>query len=219
MKKFIFGALVLAAVSVSAQIDLRNTRFGVTGGYNFSRVSNAHNPSGPMHTGQGGLMALIPIDGYDMFYIQPEIVYYGAGETGKDKEAVGKPGYDAIYANNYISVPLYFKAYFSENETEFFGLLGPRFNFLISQKVENPSIQAYTIEGDQYANGKANGFEVGVGGGVGFSYKRKLEISGRYDVGISNTYPGLMTENGADPNIQKKKSQQVASVVLSYIFE
>lgn len=164
-------------------------------------------------------MALIPIDGYDMFYIQPEIVYYGAGETGKDKYAVGKSGYDAIYANNYISVPLYFKAYFSENETEFFGLLGPRFNFLINQKVENPSKQAYTIEGDQYANGEANGFEFAIGAGLGFSYKRKLEISGRYDVGISNTYPGLMTENGADPNIQKKKSQQVASVVLSYIFE
>lgn len=224
MKKLIFGAAVLASLSLSAQIDFGSTRFGITGGYNYSRVSNAHNPSGPLHTAQGGLLALIPIDSYDMFYIQPEVVYYGAGESGKDKDAVGKSGYDAVYANNYISVPIYFKAYFSENESEFFGMVGPRFNFLINQKVENtPLGKPYYLPEDQPGyegvNGKAANFNFAVGAGVGFSYKRKLEISGRYDVGLSNTYPGLMAEGGADPNIQKKKSEQVASVVLSYIFD
>ncbi|MDO5615723.1 MAG: porin family protein [Cruoricaptor ignavus] len=219
MKKMIFGALVLASFNLDAQIDLRNTRFGLIGGYNFSRVQNAHNPSGARHTLQGGITALIPIDNYDQFYIQPEVVYYGSGETGKDKNYKNRTGYNALYANDYISVPIYFKGYFSEAESEFFGLIGPRFNFLINQKIENPAKQAYTKEGDQYANGKAASFNFAIGAGVGFSYKRKLEISARYDLGISNTYPGLMTENGSDPNIQKKKSQQVASVVLNYVFD
>ncbi|MEC5395468.1 porin family protein [Bergeyella sp. RCAD1439] len=219
MKKLVLGLALSASTALAAQIDFSSTRFGIIGGYNYSRVQNAHNPSGPRHTLQGGVTALIPIDNYDQFYIQPEVVYYGAGETGRDKRVKGRPGYDALYANNYISVPIYFKGYFSEAETEFFGLIGPRFGFLINQKVENPSRQAYTLEGDQYAKGKSKGFNLAIGGGIGFSYKRKLEISGRYDVGLSNTYPGLMTENGSDPNIQKKKSQQVASIVLNYIFD
>ena len=219
MKKIFFGTAILGSLSLSAQIDFSSTRFGVTGGYNYSRVQNAHNPSGARHTMQAGLLALIPIDSNDQFYLQPEVVYYGAGETGKDKTQIGKTGYNATYANNYISVPLYFKGYFSEAESEFFGLIGPRFNFLINQKVENPAKKAYTVEGDGIADGKAAGFGWGIGAGVGFSYKRKLELSGRFDAGISNTYPGLMTEGGADPNIQKKKSQHVVSLNLSYIFD
>ncbi len=182
-------------------------------------MQNAHNPSGPRHTLQAGLLALIPVDNKDQFYLQPEVVYYGAGETGREKAQAGKVGYDAVYANNYISVPVYLKGYFSEAESEFFGMFGPRFNFLINQKVTKPAKQAYTIEGDQYANGKAAAFGWGLGAGIGYSYKRKLELTGRFDAGISNTYPGLMTENGADPNIQKKKSQHVVSLNLSYIFD
>lgn len=171
---------------------------------------------------QGGILALIPIDDSYQFYLQPEVVYYGAGETGKEKDAKGQPGYDAVYANNYISVPIYFKGYFSEAESEFFGLIGPRFNFLVNQKVTDPSKPYYDPDVSQEgtgANGKANGFNFAVGAGIGFSYKRQLELSVRYDLGLSNTYKGLMTEGGSDPAIQKKKSEQVLSVGLSYIFD
>jgi hypothetical protein len=65
-----------------------------------------------------------------MFYLQPEIEYLGAGENGQNS---------AVYAGNYISVPIYFKAYFSEAESEFFGQLGPRFGFLMNQSIKNPS--------------------------------------------------------------------------------
>lgn len=223
MKKLVFGIFLFAAATASAQIDLSSTRFGITAGGNYSRVSNAHNPSGPRYTFQAGVLALIPIDNSDQFYIQPEVVYYGAGESGKDPEAKGKPGYDAMYANNYISVPLYFKGYFSEAESEFFGLIGPRFNFLMNQKVENPapSKPFYAVEQlDAYPNlnGKASTFNFGIGAGIGFSYKRQLELAVKYDVGLSNTYKGLMGEKG-DPNTQKKKSEQVLSLGLSYIFE
>lgn len=224
MKRLFLGITFLSTVLLTAQIDFRNTRFGIIGGYNFSKVQNAHNPSGPRHTLQGGITALIPVDQYDQFYIQPELVYYGAGETGKDKKAKGRKGYDAIYGNDYISLPIYFKGYFSEAESEFFGLAGIRFSYLLKQKIQNPSKEVYTIEGEQYsygvsANGKANSFDFGIGAGVGYSYRRKLEIGLRYDVGLSNTYPGLMTESGNDPSIQKKKSQQVASLLINYIFD
>lgn len=218
-KLFIISALCAATV-LSAQIDLRSTRFGITGGGTYSRVSNAHNPSGPRFSGFGGVLALIPVDNNDQFYLQPGIEYLGAGESGKDKDAVGAPGYDAVYANNYISVPIYFKGYFSEAESEFFAIAGPKFNFLLSQNVENAPLR-YTVEGDPATgiNGKAAGFNLAVGLGVGFSYKRMLEIFGRYDLGVTNTYKGLMNETTGDPNIGKKKSEQVLSVGLSYIFQ
>ncbi|WP_027377794.1 porin family protein [Kaistella palustris] len=220
MKKLVTSAALCAAALLSAQIDLSSTRFGITAGGTYSRVSHAHNPSGPLYGAYAGFLALIPVDSNDQFYIQPEVEYLGAGESGKDKDAKNAVGYNAVYANNYISVPIYFKGYFSEAESEFFALAGPKFNFLISQKVTDAPLR-YTIEGDPATgiNGKAASFNFAVGVGLGYSYRRKLEITGRYDFGLSNTYKGLMNEVASDPNITKNKSEQVLSLGLSYIFQ
>lgn len=223
MKKLFLSLAMAMATMLSAQIDFSQTRFGVIAGGNYSRVKNAHNPSGPRYTVQAGATALIPIGQDDMLYIQPEIVYYGAGETGKDPNvSKDSKGYNALYANNYISIPIYFKGYFSEAESEFFGLFGPRFNFLVNQKVTNPSRDYYNVNGSEGGayNGKTNSFNFALGAGIGFSYKRQLELSLRYDLGLSNTYKGLMGElTGNDPNADKKKSEQVLSLTLNYIFK
>lgn len=222
MKKLILSSALLSAVLVSAQIDFSSTRYGITAGGTYSRVSNAHNPSGPRFSFYGGALALIPIDSNDQFYIQPQLEYFGAGESGKDKDAKGTSGYDAVYANNYISVPIYFKGFFSEAESEFFAMAGPRFSFLVNQKVTNPSKDYYNLD-EQVAypgvNGKANSFNFGVGLGIGYSYMRQVELAVRYDFGLSNTYKNLMNEPGTDANIAKKKSEQVLSIGLSYIFK
>lgn len=214
MKKFLLASALAFSTLSFAQIDFSSTRFGVTAGGNYSRVKNAHNPSGARFAFQGGVLALIPMGGSNQFYLQPEVVYYGAGESGKDKDAKGVKGYDAVYANNYISVPVSFKGYFSEAESEFFGLIGPRFNFLLDQKVKNESREIYRT--DQL--GKASSFNLAIGAGLGYSYKRQLELALKYDFGLSNTYPNL-DESKLDPNSAKKKSEQVISLSLSYIFE
>lgn len=223
MKKILFAAVLLFSTFSFAQLDFSSTRFGATAGVNYSRVRNAHNPSGPIYAAQAGVLAMIPISSDDQFYLQPEVVYYGAGETGKDKDAKGTPGYNAVYANTYISVPIYGKAYFSEAESEFFGMFGPRFNFLVNQKVTDPSKPFYTEEGVEVpavgnVNGKASSFSFALGFGIGYSYKRKLEIAAKFDLGLSNIYKGLNKEPGSDPNIRKGKTEQVASIGLSYIF-
>ncbi|MBV8328672.1 porin family protein [Chryseobacterium sp.] len=222
MKKLLLAsALTLSALSFG-QVQWKNTRFGLTGGVNYSRVANAHNPSGPRYTGQGGVLALIPVGKANQFFIQPEVSYYGAGETGKDKDAKGRDGYDAVYANNYLSVPLYFKGYFSEAASEFFGLAGPRFNFLLNQNVKNAPLSRPYYDPDVVdpanpsVNGKAKSFNWGIGLGVGYSYKRQLEVAVKYDIGLSDTYPGLAKEKGGT---DKKKSEQVLALTLSYIFK
>jgi hypothetical protein len=222
MKKFLLASALAFSTLSFAQIDFASTRFGVTAGGNYSRVKNAHNPSGPRYAFQGGVLALIPIGKDHQFYLQPEVTYYGAGETGKDKDAKNMDGYNAVYANNYLSVPIYFKGYFSEAESEFFGMIGPRFNFLLNQNVKNvPAARAYynpdvTDPSLPGVNGKAKGFNFGLGIGLGYSYKRQLEFAVKYDLGLSNTYPGLDNE---PKGTTKNKSEQVISVGLSYIFK
>jgi hypothetical protein len=222
MKKFLLASAVVFSTMSFAQIDFSSTRFGITAGGNYSGVKNAHNPSGKRFTVQAGVLALIPVGNENQFFLQPEVVYFGAGETGKNKDSKGTDGYDAVYANNYLSVPINFKGYFSEDESEFFGLVGPRFNFLLSQKVKNAPLSRPYYDPDVVdpslpnVNGKASSFNFGVGIGVGYSYKRQLELTAKYDFGISNTYPGLKGEpKGSD----KSKSEQVLSLTLSYIFE
>ena len=225
MKKIFFGIALFSAAVVSAQVDFRSTRFGLLLGGNYSRVSNAHNPSGPRYTLQGGILGLIPIGENDQFYLQPELTYFGAGETGKAKDSKGKDGYNAVYANNYLSLPISFKGYFSEAESEFFALAGPRFSYLLSQKVKNaPANRPYyypdaTDPDYPEISGNASKFNFGLGIGAGYSYKRQLELTVRYDLGLSNTYPKLVEKWTGDFSSEKSKSEQVFSVSLSYIFQ
>lgn len=223
MKKLLLITALLSIATISAQIDFSSTRFGITAGPNYSRVQNAHNPSGPRYAFFAGVVALIPIDNNNQFYFQPEVLYVAAGETGKDKNYKDRAnsGYDALYAADYISVPINFKGYFSEAESEFYAFGGPRFDFLISQKVEDPSRDIYNVGTPPEFYGTAGSFNFNLGLGVGYSYKRQLEIFAKYDIGLSNAYPDLKNspENTIDPSVAKKKSQQILSVGLSYIFE
>jgi len=225
MKKFLLASALAFSTLSFAQIDFSSARFGVLAGGNYSRVKNAHNPSGPRFTFQAGALALIPVGSENQFFLQPEVLYYGAGETGKDKDAKNADGYNAVYANNYLSVPVFFKGYFSEAESEFFGLVGPRFNFLLSQTTKNAPVGRPYYDPDvtdpshPEISGKANGFNFGVGLGVGYSYKRQLELTLMYDFGISNTYPKLVESWTKYADTEKSKSEQVLSIGISYIFQ
>lgn len=222
MKKIFFGSLFLCSFLSQAQIDFRSTEFGAVVGGTYSRVRNAHNPSGARISVLGGFVAQVPIGIGEQYYLQAEALYFGAGEGGDRKYEDAKGKEHSVYANNYLSVPVNFKAYFSEAESEFFGLIGPRFNFLIDQKIKNPSRLVYTEDGDPEHpgfNGKANSFNIGLGAGVGFSYKRQLEIALKYDIGLSNAYPDLVEAWTLDPDTQKKKSEQVISLGLTYFFK
>lgn len=221
IKKLILTSALSAATFMSAQIDFRSTRFGVTAGPTYSRVQNAHNSSGPRVSVMGGVQALTPVGTDDQFYIQTEVLYLGAGEGGDRKYEDKKNLAHAVYGNNYISVPISFKGYFSEGESEFFALAGPRFNFLLNQTIKNLPPKKEYYAADKY--GKANSFNLGVGLGFGYSYKRQLEIAIKYDLHLSNAFPDLKNSpeeiDTMDPSIAKKKTEHVISLGLSYFFE
>lgn len=214
LQRLILASVVLISNQVFSQVDFSSTRFGLIAGPDYSRVQNAHNPSSAKVAFYGGALALIPIGGDDMFYLQPQIEYLSAGEKG---------GTNTVYTNNYISVPVYFKAYFSEAESEFFGQLGPRFAFLLNQKVENSPLKYYNGQQvpiyDLNYFGKSASFDLAFSAGIGFSYKRKWEIVGRFDYGITNTLPDLKGKEPQDPATNSTKRQHVLSAGISYIFD
>ncbi|MGV4412911.1 porin family protein [Chryseobacterium sp. T1] len=219
MKKLFLTTALSVAATMSAQIDFSATRFGITAGPTYSRVQNAHNPSGSRVSVMAGVQALTPVGSDDQFYIQTEVLYLGAGEGGDRKIEKNRNVSHAVYGNNYISVPISFKGYFSEDENEFFALVGPRFNFLIGQTIKNPAKESYKV--DTY--GKANSFNFGAGAGFGYSYKRQLELVLKYDIHLSNAYPNLKNSpeeiRTMDPSVARKKTEHVISVGLSYFFE
>lgn len=214
MKKLILGAAVFLFGIASAQIEFENTRFGIIAGPSYSGVKNAHYPSAKRWAFFGGAFAEIPVQigwSTDQFYIQPEVVYMGAGETGSRDDVKRK------YHANYLNVPVFFKSYFSEKESEFFGLIGPRFGFLLNQKIENPKRPIYEVD----QAGKANSFDFALAAGLGYSYKRQFELSVRYEMGLSNAYPDLNADylGTGDPNALKKKSQHIITLGLSYTID
>ncbi len=216
MKKNSLFLLLLIPLIYQAQIRLNETRLGIIGGGTYSRVTDAHNPSGPRFSILGGLILQTPIGDRDQFYLELQTLYLGAGETGRAKNAKGRPGYDTVYANNYLSLPLSMKVYLTGAESEFFVLGGPRFNFLIQQKVKNSAKAGYEIT----SFGKANNFNFGLGAGIGYSFKRMIEMTLRYDHGITNTYPDLSqypAEIGLSGNTDRKY-EQVLSLSFSYFF-
>lgn len=203
MRKY-FLLLILVGSLASAQVNVIARRYGITAGPSMSRVNNAHNPSDTRYTFQAGGFVLIPVDRNDLFYVQPQIEYIGGGEVGLG---------DTKYFNEHLSLPVYFRAFFTEAENEFYALFGPKISFIVSQKIENPTVPEYAMDAD----GKAQALNFGVSGAIGFSYARKWELQLRYDAGLTDTYPNIYQP--WDPETLKNKTQHNIVLGLNYVFD
>lgn len=203
MKKIWLLALFAGGMAFS-QVNVMAIRYGVSAGPSVSRVNNAHNPSDSRYTFQAGAFALIPVHRNDMFYVQPQIEYIGGGERGLKTTQ---------YFNEYVSIPVYFRAFFTEVESEFYGIFGPKVAFIVKQKVVDPEVPEYSMEGD----GKAQPFNFGLSGGIGYSYRRKWEMQVRYDLGLTDTYPDIY--QSWDPETLKNKTQHNIVVGVNYVFD
>ncbi len=142
-----------------------------------------------------------------MFYLQPQVEYFSAGEKGDG---------ETVYANNYLSVPVYFKAYFSESRIRVFWAIRSTIRFFTQPKSGKSSSRSiYNVE----EFGKAAAFDLAASAGLGFSYKRNLEILGRSDFGVSNNLPDLMGKEPQDGATNSTKRQHVLSAGITYIFD
>ncbi len=190
ISKIVLLAFLLVPLTIYSQV-----RFGVRGTVQRTNVSEIHGESVGRTAGSLGVLAQIPL-GYDnQFFIQPEIVYSLQGE--KDDNHWAQP---AKYYQNYINIPVYFRAYFSEADSEFFGELGPQIGFLVSQKDKD-------IEKKYYGSNPKN-FDVSIGAGIGYSINRKFEFGIRYNYGLIDIYPKYYAQ---------ERTSNLA-LAISYIF-
>ena len=207
MKKVFFGGFLTLLFSFSyAQIGgiFQDMRFGAKAGVNYSRISNIHGDSKGRIGFNAGALALIPISYGNDFFIQPELSYSQKGETNDTK--AGKE----VYQLDYIDLPILFKAYFSDRDSEFFGIFGPQFSFLVTDKVKNAS----NIEEIKrlYHNNDYKSFDFGLVGGIGYSYERNIELTLRAEYGLTDAVKGNEGES------TKRNNNGLINLGLSYIF-
>lgn len=214
--KNLFGLIFTAlCLGCNAQLfDFRRIEYGIVEGINASKVQHAHNPSQyPRISFYSGIFAKIPFDKEcsclrQNYYIQPQLEYIQLGEKG---------GLKTLYAVNYLSLDVFFKAYIPYNEySSFFILLGPRLSVLLHQNVVNPpKDRPYKIE----QNGKANNKDFAGVVATGFSLNnRKLDLILRFDYSFSNQYPNLNEyETTGDPLAKLRKIQYSLSAGFSYV--
>ena len=208
----IFITILSTNLKAQPELDFRRAKLGFILGPNFSKVHHAHNPSSHRYSFFMGAFTRIPVGIFcscenPNFYIQPQIEYIQTGEKGEK---------NTLYANNFLSIPIYFKTYPIEfNEQNYlFVQAGPRFSFLVNQNVKNPPLgRPYDISQD----GKANNFDFSISFASGISFgARKNELLFRYDYSFSNSYPYLDEYLATgDPNARLRKIQHIVSIAYS----
>lgn len=193
MKKIALLLLIIPILSYS------QIRFGLRGSFQNSSVSKIHKESSSRNAGSVGVLAQIQLDYYNRFFIQPEISYSLQGE--KDKVKLSGTTTKANFFQNYINIPVYFRAYFSESESEFFTEIGPQLGLLISQKDKE-------LEKKRYGSNPKN-FDASISIGLGYSIIRKSEFFIRYNYGFMDIYDKL----------HEQQNTSVVSFGFAYIFD
>ena len=199
MRHFI-NKIILGICMTFPLIAFSQVRYGVKGSFTYTNVSIIHWESQSRKAFAIGGFAQIPLTNDELFYFQPELIYSLQGEKDKGQSHGQAIPVNVDYFQNYINIPLMFRAYFSEAESEFFAEIGPELGFLVYQKNKDLDIKNY------YA--KPSTFNLSVGLGAGFSLLRKYEISARYNYGMTDTYKDYKGQNRTS----------VATITLAYIF-
>ncbi|MGI9526457.1 MAG: porin family protein [Weeksellaceae bacterium] len=193
MKKLLFTIFSFIAIYGTAQVT-----YGVKAGVNVSKMDEIHTGSDKRVGMYAGAFASIPLSDYgNQFYIQPEIMYSMMGEKETAKNVKKDVNVD------YIIAPILFKAYFSEQDTEFFGEIGPQFGFLVNKSVP---------ESDNKFEYKT--FDFGPTVGLGFSYLRPWEVRARFYYGLVDVVDNVIDKNGKE----SKNINSNINIGVAYVF-
>lgn len=183
MKKNILVVIVMLLMGSAAYSQIRFD-VGLKGGLNFANVSTSATVAQNYSNRTGyhlGLYAMVKIT---KFAIQPEIIFSRQGQTFTTPSA---SNLDASF--DYINIPIMIKFYLVA------GLnlqVGPQFGFLSSAKGDLVnSITKVQVSGQDLTN-FVKSSDVSLGVGAGWDFPFGLNITARYNVGLSdiNKYTG-----------------------------
>lgn len=184
MKFLLIAAGLFFTLPLSAQVD-----FGGKLGAGMSNMKNIFPDSKARIGIQAGLVARFQLE-YSSFrtfknYIQAELVYSAQGEkNGKYEQYV-----------DYLTLPVMYKYYLTDNDADFFVEAGPQFSYAINTNLEpykshDPSKPHFGSD-----NNILNKFDVAFNGGIGYSFQRKFELNLRYSLGLMDTFDYKYKDN------------------------
>ena len=185
MKK-VFLLIAAAALSSGAfaqgynQWEVRGWDFGVKAGVNFSDVSDLDNGDTKMMTGfYAGAFAEYRINYW--FGVQAEALYSTQGTKFENSPLKFELKQD------YINVPILAKFYVLDNLSVD---VGPQFGFLVNDEAK---LKAGSWEPTFDADPKSFDFSVGLG--LNYTLFDHLDITARYNLGLTDSYEGLSGTN------------------------
>ncbi|NDW18999.1 PorT family protein [Dysgonomonas sp. 216] len=142
-----------------------------------------------------------------------ELNYSQQGWEGKFKN---NPEYAHKHSLNYIELPVLSHIYFGR-KGRFFVNLGPKFQFLISEKEKISEALANDIDENstpQYNRNAQHKFDYGIMGGVGFELRTGIgnfALEGRYYFGLGDIY-----KSGESADSFSRSANRVISAKLTY---
>ncbi|WP_128332011.1 porin family protein [Apibacter sp. HY039] len=191
-KRLLIAMICLTSLSSHIYSQIR---IGVKGNLQFTNVTDVHEFSETRNFAPAlGVIAQIPFnDANNNFFFQPEILYSWQGEKNGDVINIE-------YFQDYVNLPLMLKYYFADflfsskkicnckgtANHEFFLEAGPQLGFLVKQKNK---------DSDDLYYGGVSKFDFSFGLGAGITFRRKLELSARYNYGLTDAYKNYPRQN------------------------
>lgn len=194
---------------VKAQVPIR---LGLTTGVNLANQTFSH-PLYPAENPKtyrsgfifGGIIELGIADFWSLYfepkYIEKGTKFQNISITGVDPIPIGTT--DAIFKLNYFDLPIFFKARFDYNYSDFkpYILFGPGFSLNGSSKVDAPGTHVLdkpnTSTLDIMRDVNSLDITLNIGGGIEYKlgYQTSLFFDLRYSHGISNIYSNSKVPN------------------------
>ena len=157
MKKLFMMAVLFIAGSTS--MNAQGIDFGVKAGANFAKLDGEEFDGDNLTSFHVG--ALVEINVFENFSVQPEIMYSSQGTKIEDEDI----------KLDYISVPVLAKFYLISDKLSLEA--GPQFSFLVNDDVPE------TFE--------TKSFDFAAIGGLGFNVTNNIFVQARYVVGLTDT--------------------------------
>jgi opacity protein-like surface antigen len=124
MKKFLFSAALLIAVSIGAKAQVS---LGIKGGVNFSKISADNLKESTLTGYQAGLFARVG----SSWYFQPELYLSGTG--GKFEASENQQNFSGKVRFTNLNVPLLIGKSFGEKDLNFRVMAGPIYTYQLSK--------------------------------------------------------------------------------------
>jgi hypothetical protein len=223
MKRISLFMIMCAVGSVSfAQNDPQLTtpmetkaRFGIKGGVNLASLEiDDDTPATNFNTNSKtsfhvGVYANLPLS--EMFRLQPEILYMGAGSKVKGTPLSGNQGSTSTYEADfdYIAIPVKLQL---ATKSGFFVEAGPQFAFLTTARQDNANGEDPDIKDE----GIIKKTDFAAVAGIGYMSRIGLGIHATYVHGLSNVFD---TDNSDTSNpIGGEVSNRGVLIGLHYSF-